>query len=445
MYGVPPHNYLLMEIVIMCVSMMTFLNLYGYSPCPQNLTFIKFLFNSRKMLKIILSAPLRLQSDWGGEFRSLHSLLQSYGISHRITCPHTHQQNGSIERKYRHLVETCLTLLANASLTTLYWDEAFLTASYLINRLPSPVTKNKSPLELLYNRTPDYNFLKTFGCACWPHLRPFNRHKLDFRSKQSVFLGYSLHHKGYKCLHPQTGRIYISHNVVFDENVFPFTKFSSSSSQPSYAPSYCFLPNKDIHPGPSPPPPPPAPNSNVSQVSDVQVPPNESPTSDIPHTDVSCSISPPPPAPAIPTHPMVTRSQHNIFKPKQLFAGLIPFPPPKALLTTSSLIEPTCFTQAVKSPEWRNAMNEEFSALMHNGTWTLVPLKPHMNLVGCKWVFHFKRKADGTIERYKARLVAKGFHQQPGIDYGETYSPDVKPVTVRLILSLDVSSNWIIK
>jgi hypothetical protein len=87
-------------------------------------------------------------------------------------------------------------------------------------------------------------------------------------------------------------------------------------------------------------------------------------------------------------------------------------------------------------------MNTEFDALLNNGTWTLVPATSNMNIVGCKWVFRLKRKADGTIDRYKAHLVAKGFHQQPGIDFGDTYSPVVKPTTIRLVLSLAISSGW---
>jgi len=68
-------------------------------------------------------------------------------------------------------------------------------------------------------------------------------------------------------------------------------------------------------------------------------------------------------------------------------------------------------------------MNVEFDALLHNITWTLVPLDSASNVIGCKWVFWVKRKADGSLDWYKAGLVAKGFHQQLGIDYGETYSP----------------------
>jgi hypothetical protein len=79
-----------------------------------------------------------------------------------------------------------------------------------------------TPTEKLLNITPNYDSLHVFGCACWPNLRPYNKQKLSFRSKRCVFLGYSPLHKGVKCLDVATGRIYISRDVVFDENVFPF-------------------------------------------------------------------------------------------------------------------------------------------------------------------------------------------------------------------------------
>ena len=105
-----------------------------------------------------------------------------------------------------------------------FWDEAFQTAVYLINRVPSKTIGHATPLERLFNQKPDYSSMRVFGCACWPHLRPYNKHKLEFRSKRCVFLGYSTLHKGYKCLDVSTGRVYISRDVIFDENIFPFTE-----------------------------------------------------------------------------------------------------------------------------------------------------------------------------------------------------------------------------
>jgi len=79
-------------------------------------------------------------------------------------------------------------------------------------------------LKLLFHRDPDYSFLRIFGCACWPNLWPYNSHKLEFGSKRYAFLEYSHLHKGYKCLDIATGRIYISKDVTFDENIFPFSE-----------------------------------------------------------------------------------------------------------------------------------------------------------------------------------------------------------------------------
>ena len=162
-----------------------------------------------------------MQTDGGGEFLPFTKYLNDHGIAHRFTCPHTHHQNGYVERKHRHIVETGLTLLSHAQIPLKFWDHAFLTTTYLINSLPTPVLANKSPFFLLNLQFLDYKFFKSFGCAYFPFLRPYNSHKLDFHSKECVFLGYSNYHKGYKCL-DASGRIFISKDVVFNETKFPY-------------------------------------------------------------------------------------------------------------------------------------------------------------------------------------------------------------------------------
>lgn len=78
-----------------------------------------------------------MQTDQGGEYEKLNGFFQKVGITHHVSCPHAHQQNGSAERKHRHIVEVGLALLANASMPLKYWDESFITATFLINLLPS--------------------------------------------------------------------------------------------------------------------------------------------------------------------------------------------------------------------------------------------------------------------------------------------------------------------
>ena len=131
-------------------------------------------------------------------------------------------------------------------------------------------------------------------------------------------------------------------------------------------------------------------------------------------------------------HPMTTKSKNGISKPKLCYKALVDYTQTK----------PLSYRVAYKFPQWVKAMDEEFSALQRQKTWSLVPTVPGINLVGCKWVYKLKLHSDGTIARYKARLVAKGFHQQIGVDYSETFSLVVKLATVRLVLSIAVSCNW---
>jgi hypothetical protein len=88
------------------------------------------------------------------------------------------------------------------------------------------------------------------------------------------------------------------------------------------------------------------------------------------------------------------------------------------------------------------AMEEEYAALMFNGTWDLVQCLRGANVVTGKWIFKHKFKADETLERYKSRCVLCGFTQRPSVNYDETSSPIMKPAMVRIIPSLSLSRDW---
>ena len=85
---------------------------------------------------------------------------------------------------------------------------------------------------------------------------------------------------------------------------------------------------------------------------------------------------------------------------------------------------------------------KKLNSLIKNMTWHLVPSPAHGKVIGCKWVYKLKLKADGSIDRYKACLVAKGYHQTAGLDFFKTFSSVVKPITIRVVLTLAISQNW---
>jgi histone deacetylase 1/2 len=435
----------------------------------------------KSMVELQFGCKIKVvQTDGGGEFRPFTKFLTELGVIHRLTCPHTHHQNGLVERKHRHIVETGLTLLSQANIPLKFWDHAFITAAFLINRLPTPVLNNNSPYYALLHKYPDYKSLKVFGCACFPFLRPYHTTKLAYRSQECVFLGYSSVYKGYKCLSPE-GRIYISKDVLFNEQKFPYSQlFPSSSLGPS--PSGTSSQSSSI---PLIIPSQPTPTPTQSSPNPTHTPPNSSPPTPIsdpnailnplPITTIHMSADPTTPSSinsaynqSTTSSPPIQRSnasQHifsssssggsNISSTSPL---LTPPPPPKPISTGHSMltrskaklqptilvthIEPTTVRQALQSSHWVNAMKEEYNALLRNNTWSLVHPPAHKQPIGCKWVFRVKENPDGSIQKYKARLVAKGFHQQAGSDFTETFSPVVKPVTVRTVLTMAVTNRW---
>ncbi|KAK2457235.1 WD40 repeat-containing protein HOS15 [Trifolium repens] len=114
----------------------------------------------KAMAELQFGQPFKaIETDQGGEFRPFTKFLTDLGVMHKLICPHTHHQNGVVERKHRHIVELGLTLLSQASLPLFYWDYAFLTVVYLINILPSAPLNFKIPYTILFHQDPDYQFL----------------------------------------------------------------------------------------------------------------------------------------------------------------------------------------------------------------------------------------------------------------------------------------------
>ena len=416
------------------------------------------------------------------------------GVVYFTSCVDTPQQNSVVERKHQHIINVIRAIKFQSNLPLEHWGDCILTATYLINITPSSVLNHKTPFEILHKSKPTFSHLKVFGCLCYASTLAHNRSKFSLRATKCVFLGYPYAVKGYKVMDLITHKIFISRDVTFHESIFPFHNLNSITSQIDPF-STLVLPHciDEEHSSfqsmmPTSPPISPIPaDTSLNLVDHIAFPiPDSMPSpsidshNSIPDTILDSAASVPlshsvPVSDTLPSSNCPTvyikKSTRSSNPPKYLHdyhcnlaaspcpdlspshdkATALPSGTPyciskslsysnlsphfrKYALAISTTIEPQFYHQTVHSKEWRDVMQAGLNALEANNTWSLTPLPSHKSLIGCKWVYKIKHRADGFIERYKARLVAKGYTQKEGFDYYDTFSLVAKFGTVRFCL-----------
>lgn len=116
----------------------------------------------------------------------------SQGALAQLSCPATPQQNGVVERKHRHILETARSLIYSSHVPLQFWAEAILIAIYLINRTPSSVLSGTSPYEKLISYKPDLSYIKVFGCTCFVLLHVNEKTKLSPKFTICVFFFFGM-------------------------------------------------------------------------------------------------------------------------------------------------------------------------------------------------------------------------------------------------------------
>lgn len=167
-----------------------------------------------------------IRSDNGTEFLCLSRFFQENGIQHETSCVYTPQQNGRVERKHRHILNIARALRFQAHLPIEYWGECVKTAVYILNRTPSQLLNGRTPFERLYGRIPSFKHLRVFGCLAYAHNQHHHGDKFATRSRRCAFLGYPMGKKGWVLLDMDTEKVFISRDVVFCEDQFPFAATS---------------------------------------------------------------------------------------------------------------------------------------------------------------------------------------------------------------------------
>lgn len=404
--------------------------------------------------------PKFLRSDNGTEIvtKPILAFLQSKGIIHQKSMVYTPQQNGVVERKHRHLLETARAIKIHAGFPDSFWGHCILSATYLINKMPMQNLNWKSPFEILTHKAPSYDHLRTIGCLCYATINKPHKNKFAPKSTRCVLLGYPPNQKGYLLYDLQTKSIFSCRDVTFNESIFPFKLPSehptTSSSFPTFADPIPSDDDDDDNAGPSVPDDSVAPSPDPIQVNSP-VPNPVAPSNTSAHVPQSSQS-----AAQIP----LRRSERNTTKPAWLKDFVTTDKNKKSkvsypLFTQTDIDsipedhfaflanalphpDPVSYMHACKNDGWVDAMNQELHALETNDTWALTSLPPGHKAINSKWVYKTKFKPDGSIERLKAGLVVKGFNQKEGLDYKHTFSPVAKIATVRVLIALATARGW---
>jgi hypothetical protein len=352
----------------------------------------------------------RVRCDNGSEFinRTVRDFCRTKGIKIETTVRYTPEQNGAAERLNRTLLDKVRPMLAESGLSKRYWAEALACANYTRNR--SPVTgRIKTPYELFYGIKPDVSNLRTFGTRCYM-LTPkqLRRDKLSATSERGHFLGYPANTKGWRIL-LDNGQITVSRDVTFSGE-------GGTSGEPEGL--------SDTSPA-------------QGDAETVGAPPDTSAEPDQAPPDQDERQQRPPPAGKRPKRAATSvpaavwrEEGYQITGRKRNLAG-------SAFL--AHITEPATREDALASEhatEWQTAMDDEYTSLQANHTWSLEKPPPGVTPIPVKWVFKIKTAATGEIERFKARLVVKGFRQREGIDYDEVFAPVSKYSTLRALLAI---------
>lgn len=200
-----------------------------FKACVENLTSYK--------IKTMIN-------DNGGEYLSneFKKFIKYQEIFMNTTAPYTPQQNPVAEIGNRTTVEKARALLKQAGLPNEFWAEAVSTAVYLENLTPIASQNFFSPYELWHKKAPPYNHLRVFGCLSYVHVRKEQRSsKFLDTAKRVIFLGYQEGHHNYRIWLLEEEKLVYSHDVVFNEDCFPYKHCIIHSDSLSDPETYEFL------------------------------------------------------------------------------------------------------------------------------------------------------------------------------------------------------------
>ncbi|KAK2367599.1 hypothetical protein QL285_080866 [Trifolium repens] len=164
------------------------------------------------------SSIIRIRSDHGKEFQnSRFAEFCSTRIAHEFSSPITPQQNGVVERKNRTIQEAARVMLHAKKLPYYFWAEAMNTACYVHNRVTLSAGTSTTLYEIWKGRKSNVKYFHVFRSKCYILADREQRRKLDPKSDEGIFLGYSTNSRAYRVFNNRTRTMIESINVVIND------------------------------------------------------------------------------------------------------------------------------------------------------------------------------------------------------------------------------------
>ncbi|CAI7834156.1 unnamed protein product [Closterium sp. NIES-53] len=162
---------------------------------------------------------LRMHSDKGGEFYSnlLRNFCRGEGILQSFTLPDSPQQNGIAERRIGLVMEVARTSMIHAAAPHFLWPFAVWYVAHQLNLWPRVSLPETSPTLRWSGEVGDASVFRVWGSRAF--VRDTTTNKLSARSIPCVFLGFVPDAPGWQFYHPNSRRVFPSHDVTFDESV----------------------------------------------------------------------------------------------------------------------------------------------------------------------------------------------------------------------------------
>jgi hypothetical protein len=432
---------------------------------------------------------LMYRIDGGMEFggKKLTAHLKNGGTLAQVTTPYTPEQNGVAERANRIIWGKTRAAVDDSDLPPEFWPEVYVAAIHITNRTATSTLDNMTPVEAFMRQVqpelqaedayrPDLSHLRAIGCRVYvniPKERRVKSAKLDPHAEEGFLVGFEGSRIYRVYLPGRSQKVIRTSHCVFDESAFNSTEVGTDHliedevnnlTQNENTQTQDAGLDQIFDPLPVLPieeeedeevmQPPPAPKKR-GRPKGAKNKPKEAGAAEAASIQLGATPH------LLPPDRRITRSQLLVRQDQEdqgdqldTSSGALRVSAYSVMLhafraATSDQEEPRTVQDAKDSPEWLNwleAMKTELKALLKNGTWRAVSLKPDQRSgrrpLGTKWVFKIKRGKDGEILQYKARWVVKGYEQRYGLDYDQTFAGVTKASTWRIMFAIAAIHGW---